>query len=144
MKPSDSGSIAECSRHTHTSRVRVRYGETDAMGRVYYANYFYYFEVGRSDLIRSVWKSYRQMEEEGLILPVVEAACKYVRGARYEDEIDVHSILSMPSRFRLRFDYEVRHAESRELLARGHTEHCFIDEAGKPMRIPGDLREALA
>ncbi|MBL0062864.1 MAG: hypothetical protein IPP40_15605 [bacterium] len=74
------------------SRVRVRYAETDAMGWVYYACYLHYFEVARSELIRGIWKSYRKIEEDGLRLPVIEAGCKYVSGAQYEDELDVETV----------------------------------------------------
>jgi acyl-CoA thioester hydrolase len=144
MSKLDSGSTAKADGPEHVTRLRVRYGETDAMGWVYYANYLLYFEAGRSDLIRRVWKSYRQMEDEGLKLPVTEAHCKYLRGARYDDEIDVHTRLSLPSAFRIRFDYEVKAVDSGETLAVGNTLHCFVDNAGKPIRIPRDLFNTLA
>ena len=73
------------------SRVRVRYAETDQMGVVYYANYFVWFEVGRTDLLRAAGWSYRDMETEGFGLPVIEAQCTYRESARYDDEIEVRT-----------------------------------------------------
>ena len=118
--------------------IRVRYAETDAMGWVYYATYLCYFEVGRTELIRRVWRPYRQIEEEGLRLPVVEAHCRYVHGARYDDEIEIHTHMTMPSAFRLRFDYRLARADQH--IAEGFTVHCFVNANGKPVKIPADLR----
>ena len=144
MKKSDSGSTADSRSRSGVSRIRVRYGETDAMGWVYYGNYYLYFEVGRSDLIRSVWKSYRQMEDEGLKLPVTESHCKYIMGMRYEDEIDVHCRVSFPSIYRMRFDYKIAAVVGGATAAIGHTLHCFVDENGKPIRVPEDLYSTLS
>lgn len=117
--------------------VRVRYAETDAMGWVYYGNYFGYFEVGRTELIRKVWKSYREIETGGLRLPVVEASCRYYRGARYDDEVTILSRLSLPTALRLRFDYSLFCDEMR--IAEGMTIHCFVGATGKPIAIPQEL-----
>jgi acyl-CoA thioester hydrolase len=73
------------------STVRVRYAETDKMGVVYYANYLVWFEVGRADLLRSLGWTYREMETDGISLPVIEAHCEYLRPARYDDEIEVRT-----------------------------------------------------
>jgi acyl-CoA thioester hydrolase len=143
MKKSDSGSTADSGSRSGVSRIRVRYGETDAMGWVYYGNYYLYFEVARSDLIRSLWKSYRQMEDEGLKLPVTESFCRYVKGVRYEDEIEVHCRVSFPSVYRMRFDYEIKIENGAATAAVGHTLHCFVDEDGKPIKIPEGLYAAL-
>lgn len=143
MKKSDSGSTADQKSVSGVSRIRVRYGETDAMGWVYYGNYYLYFEVGRSDLIRSIWKSYRLMEEDGLKLPVTESYCKYIRGVQYEDEIEIHTRVSFPSVMRMRFDYEIRSITKNETAAIGYTMHCFVDENGKPIKIPEDLYSTL-
>ncbi len=107
------------------------------MGWVYYACYLQYFEVARSDLIRTLWKSYRRIEDEdGLKLPVIEAGCKYASGARYEDELEIHTKLTIESGVKLHFDYEVRLAETDAQIATGFTVHCFIDSNGKPKRPP--------
>jgi acyl-CoA thioester hydrolase len=123
--------------------IRVRYAETDAMGWVYYATYLNYFEVGRTELIRHVWRPYRQIEEEtGLRLPVVEARCRYVHGARYDDEIEIHTRMTIPSAFRLRFDYRLARAD--QPIAEGFTVHCFVNASGKPVKIPAELRALTA
>ncbi|MCB9366574.1 MAG: acyl-CoA thioesterase [Calditrichaeota bacterium] len=116
--------------------VRVRYAETDAMGWVYYACYFQYFEVARSELIREHWKSYRAIEEEdGLRLPVVEARCNYVSGARYEDELQLLTTMRVHGA-RLRFTYNVTLLGSEAKVADGLTVHCFASHDGKPRRVP--------
>ena len=119
-----------------TSRVRVRYAETDRMGVVYYANYFVWFEVGRTDLLRRSGWSYREMEIDGCSLPVMEARCAYRQSARYDDELDVTTRGVLLSPVRVRFDYEVVRAADQALLAEGHTVHASLDPSGKPRRLP--------
>ena len=89
------------------SSLRVRYAETDKMGVVYYANYLVWFEVGRADLLRSLGRSYRDMEAAGISLPVIDARCQYLRPARYDDEIEVRTEGRMLSPVRMEFDYQV-------------------------------------
>ncbi|MBL0060484.1 MAG: acyl-CoA thioesterase [bacterium] len=114
------------------------------MGWVYYACYLQYFEVSRSDLIRTLWKSYRRIEDEdGLKLPVVEAGCKYTSGARYEDELEIRAKLTLVGGIRLHFDYEVRSVETGGVIATGFTVHCFIDSNGKPKRPPMGFMQFL-
>jgi len=124
--------------------LRVRYAETDAMGWVYYATYLCYFEVGRTELIRAVWKPYREIERDGLILPVVEAGCRYYRSVFYDDELEIESRMTFPSEVRVRFDYRIRRAGEEELLAEGHTVHCFVGRDSKVVRVPRELRDAVA
>jgi len=124
--------------------LRVRYGETDAMGWVYYGTYFLYFEVGRTELIRAAWKSYREIEDTGLRLPVVEASCRYLRGAKYDDLLEIRSRMTLPSAYRVRFDYAVHRQQDAELLAEGFTEHCFVSTTGSPVKIPVELRSVVS
>ena len=135
-----SGSKADLPGVEGTTLLRVRYGETDAMGWVYYGTYFLYFEVGRTELIRNVWRSYREIEESGLRLPVVETGCRYLRGSRYDDLLEIRSRMTLPSAYRVRFDYLIQRQADAELLARGFTEHCFVSQSGSPVKIPSDLR----
>src|SRR5215470_7847565 len=107
-----------------TSRVRVRYAETDTMGVVYYANYLIWFEVGRTDLLRHAGWSYREMELEGFALPVIEAHCTYKQPARYDEELEIRTSGQLVSLVRLRFDYEVARLADGALLATGHTVHA--------------------
>src|ERR1700754_466723 len=87
--------------------LRVRYAETDQMGVVYYANYFVWFEVGRTDLLRAAGWSYREMEEEGVQLPVIEAQCAYRAPARYDDELEIRTSGASVSPVRVQFAYEI-------------------------------------
>ncbi len=124
-----------------TSRVRVRYAETDTMGVVYYANYLIWFEVGRTDLLRHAGWSYREMELEGFALPVIEAHCIYKQPARYDEELEIQTAGHLVSPVRLRFEYEVTRTADGAMLATGHTIHASLDRSGRPRRVPPRARE---
>jgi acyl-CoA thioester hydrolase len=126
------------------STVRARYAETDKMGVVYYANYFVWFEVGRTDLLRTMGWSYREMELAGVSLPVIEAHCDYHRPARYDDELDVRTEGRMLSPVRMEFTYPVVRREGQELAASGRTVHAALDPAGRPCRLPERVRQVFA
>jgi acyl-CoA thioester hydrolase len=121
--------------------VRVRYAETDKMGVVYYANYFVWFEVGRTDLLRNQGWSYREMERDGFMLPVLEARCEYRQSARYDDELEVRTTGRLLSPVRVQFDYELLRQHDAALLASGHTVHAVLDTSGRPRRLPESIRE---
>lgn len=127
-----------------TSRVRVRYAETDNMGVVYYANYLIWFEVGRTDLLRQAGWSYREMELEGFALPVIEAHCEYKQPAKYDDELEIRTTGQLVSQVRLRFDYEVVRPSDNAALAIGHTVHASLDRAGRPCRVPARAKDVFA
>jgi acyl-CoA thioester hydrolase len=129
---------------TSTSLVRVRYAETDKMGVVYYANYFVWFEVARTDLLRNRGWSYREMELEGISLPVIEAHCDYHRPARYDDEMEIRASGRLLSPVRMEFTYEVRRVGDGELTASGRTVHAALDGNGRPCRLPPRVREVFA
>jgi len=126
-----------------TTRLRVRYADTDQMGVVYYANYLVWFEVGRTEWLRQTGWSYREMEEDGVALPVIEAHCEYRQPLRYDDEVAIATKALLVTPVRIRFDYEVTRAIDGTLSARGHTVHAAIDAAGKPRRLPSRVRELL-
>ncbi len=115
---------------------RVSYGETDAMGVVYYANYLHLFERGRSELIRELGFSYATVEERGIFLPVREATCRYFAPARYDDVIHIRTGLSAQSRASLSFCYEIANEDKTRVLTRGTTQHAVVDATGKPVRVP--------
>jgi acyl-CoA thioester hydrolase len=123
--------------------VRVRYAETDQMGVVYYANYFVWFEVGRTDLLRSDGRTYRDMESEGLSLPVIDAHCEYKQSARYDDDIEIRTTAALLSPVRVRFDYQVVRPSDDVLLAAGHTVHAVLDPSGHPRRLPDHILRLL-
>ncbi len=126
-----------------TSLVRVRYAETDKMGVVYYANYFVWFEVGRTDLLRALGWSYREMELAGVSLPVIDAHCEYVRPARYDDELEVRTTGRLLSPVRLEFAYEVHLTSQGIVAATGRTTHASVDPTGRPCRLPPRIREVF-
>lgn len=126
------------------STVRVRYAETDKMGVAYYANYFVWFEVARTDLLRTQGWSYREMEQAGVSLPVIEAHCDYRRPARYDDELDVRTEGRMLSPVRMEFTYQVVRRDGGVVAASGRTLHAALDPAGKPCRLPERIRQVFA
>jgi acyl-CoA thioester hydrolase len=123
------------------TRVRVRYAETDRMGVVYYANYFVWFEVGRTDWLRQTGWTYRDMERDGISLPVIEAQCEYRQPARYDDEIDIATSGTLVTPVRVRFDYALSRAGDDTAIAAGHTVHAAVDPDGRPCRLPDRVRE---
>jgi len=118
------------------ARVRVIYGDTDQMGVVYYANYLRYFELARSELFRAHGGSYREMEASGLMLPVVEATCRYLAPARYEDELLIGTEVSEVSRVTLTFGYRVTRVGDPTILCTGTTVHACLGKNGRPARLP--------
>jgi acyl-CoA thioester hydrolase len=124
--------------------VRVRYAETDKMGVVYYANYFVYFEVGRTDLLRGAGWSYRDMETEGIGLPVIEAHCEYRLSARYDDELEIRTTGSLLSPVRVAFEYEVVRSSDAATIATGRTMHAALDREGRPCRLPERVKGLFA
>ncbi len=126
------------------SLIRVRYAETDQMGVVYHSNYLVWFEIGRTDLLRQLGWTYREMEAEGVQLPVIEAHCSYERPARYDDEIEIRTTGRLVSPVRLEFDYEAVRRSDGCLTARGRTMHAAVTPAGRPCRLPARIRELFA
>jgi acyl-CoA thioester hydrolase len=131
------------SRPPQAINLRVRYAETDKMGVVYYANYFVWFEVGRCELIRAIGKSYRDLEEAGIGLPVIEAHCEYRSPARYDDELQVKTWGALLSPARVEFRYEVSQVTDGTVNAVGRTVHASVDQKGRPCRLPDYIRDLL-
>jgi acyl-CoA thioester hydrolase len=121
--------------------IRVIFGDTDQMGVVYYANYLRYFESARAAYWRDLGKSYKDLVEWGIALPVVEAHCDYKRPAHYEDLLVVETRVSELRGASLRFAYRVMRGV--ELLAEGHTRHAVIGTDGRPKALPEALRAAV-
>ena len=121
----------------------MRYAETDQMGVVYYANYLVWFEVARTDWLREAGWTYRQMEQDGVALPVIEAHAEYRRAAKYDDELEIRTKATLMTPVRIRFDYEIWRAGEDGPLATGHTVHAAMDPNGRPCRLPPAVREVL-
>ena len=107
------------------TRIRVTYRDTDQMGFVYYANYLVYFETGRTELLRDLGRSYKDLEQAGVFLPVLECTCRYHGPARYDDVVEVATRVVRWTRAALDFAYECRRADDGSLLATGTTRHVF-------------------
>jgi acyl-CoA thioester hydrolase len=135
---------ATSARPSSISVVRVRYAETDQMRVVYYANYFVWFEVARADLLRTLGWSYREMEQAGVSLPVIDAQCQYHRSVRYDDELEVRAEGRLLSKVRMEFVYRVVRRDDQSLAASGRTIHAALDPAGRPCRLPDRIQEVFA
>lgn len=125
------------------TKIRVRYGETDQMGVVYHANYAVYFEVGRTEWLRQFGITYKSMEAEGIMLPVISININYKNSARYDDEVKVKTKLKKMPTASIEFDYEL-YNEDDSLLATGNTILAFIDKnKNRPTRCPKYLLDKL-
>ena len=124
---------------TNITRItyRVPYADTDQMGFVYYANYLVYFERLRNELLRKTGTNYREWEAKGILLPVVEAYCRYRASAHYDDLLTISGWLSLSKGSRLRIDYEVTRDEL--VLAEGYTVHACLKTSGRPVRLPEEF-----
>ncbi|MDR1673364.1 MAG: acyl-CoA thioesterase [Bacteroidales bacterium] len=125
------------------THIRVRYGETDQMGYVYYGNYPLYYEVARTEMLRSLGLSYKQMEKDGIILPVRSLEIRYWDAARYDDLLTVKVILKELPGVRIRFFYEI-YNDRQVLLNTGETVLVFVNvRTGKPAKAPESLMTEL-
>lgn len=115
------------------TKIRVRYKDTDAMGITYYANYLIWFEVGRTEWMRSLGPSYSELEKSGLFIPVIKVTCEYKAPARYDDELTVITRIESLRGVRVTFNYEIYRGV--QLLVRGSTEHAFVNEKGRPVAL---------
>ena len=121
--------------------IRVPYAHVDKMGVVYYAHHFVYFEMARSEMLRNAGMPYGEMEEQGILLPVVEAHCEYKAPARFDDLLTVLTRCSPSGRAGIRIGYELK--RDGELLALGHTIHVCMSPQGRVIRIPPMLKTLL-
>ncbi len=123
--------------------IRVRYGETDAMGIAYYGVYPLYYETGRTELMRHLGFPYRKMEDLGIIMPVISLSCRYRKPARYDDLLTVRTIIREMPGTRIVFDYEI-YNEKEEMVNQGETTLVFVDrKKGRPVKIPEYLVNVL-
>lgn len=124
-------------------KIRVRYGETDAMGIVYYGIYPLYYETGRTEMMRHLGFTYRKMEDMGIIMPVISLNCRYRKPARYDDLLTIRTIVKEMPETRIVFDYEI-YSEGNELVNEGRTTLVFMDQdKGRPVKVPGFLKTVL-
>ncbi|MEI6507840.1 MAG: thioesterase family protein [Bacteroidota bacterium] len=125
------------------TNIRVRYGETDQMGYVYYGNYALYYEVGRVEALRKLGMSYFELEEFGVMMPVVKMECNYVKAAKYDDLLTVKVIIDKMPGIRFHFYYEISNA-SGVLINKGETTLVFIDmKTNKVCKCPQVLEKKM-
>ena len=127
----------------HRIQYRVIYGDTDRMGRVYYANYLRWFEIGRTEMFRDLGLTYRAIEAKGVFLPVAEVQLKLFAGADYDDLLIIETRLDREVKGGMKFDYRITRQGGGTLIASGYTKHAFIDARGKVVRPPDFVREIL-
>jgi acyl-CoA thioester hydrolase len=121
------------------TKIRVRYAETDQMGYVYYGNYAQYFEIARVDLMKTAGVSYRSMEENGILMPVISMNIKYFKPSLYDDLVTVRTSVRERPSARIKFFYEI-YNEKEELLNQAETTLVFIDNISrKPIKPPADI-----
>lgn len=129
---------------SNKTEIRIRYADTDQMQFVYNGKYLEFFEVGRTELIRSTGLSYKKVESEGYQLPLVEAHLEYISAAFYDDILVIESSLKEIPKLKMRIDYKIFRKENNELVTEGYTEHVFINkETKKPVRPPEFFIDAI-
>jgi acyl-CoA thioester hydrolase len=129
--------------YSHSTKIRVRYGETDQMGYVYYGNYAEFYEVGRVEMLRSLGMDYAGMEKSGVMLPVLELNCKFIKPAFYDQELTIKTIVNELPGVKIHFIYEL-YNEAEELINIGSTTLVFINMAkNKPCQPPADFMARL-
>ncbi len=124
-------------------RIRVRYGETDQMGHAYYANYLYWFEQARGAWCRDRGFTYKQLEEHGYMLPVVEAYARYKGEVKYDDWISIAITMNEIKRAAMRFDYVVTNETTGKVTTEGHTWHVMMGAERKAITVPPEIRAWL-
>ncbi|MGB5985442.1 MAG: thioesterase family protein [Desulfobacterales bacterium] len=127
----------------HETEQRVIYGDTDRMGRVYYANYLRWFEIGRTELFRYRGLSYRAIEEKGVFLPVAEVQLKLHAGAEYDDLLIIETCVDPKVKGGIKFDYRILRKADGALIASGYTKHAYLDRQGKVVRPPDFVRRIM-
>jgi acyl-CoA thioester hydrolase len=129
---------------TQGTKYRVIYGDTDNMGIAYHANYLRWFEMGRTEMFRSLGLSYKAIEARGVFLPVSEVHCKFKAPAQYDDVIIIEASLDTGVKGGVKFDYRIFSEDGEKELAKGYTKHACLNSDGRVIRPPDFLVKVLA
>ncbi len=122
---------------TTTMEFRIRYAETDQMGIAHHSMYFWYMEMGRTELFREMGFRYSELERDGVLMPLIEANCRYLGPAYYDEELIMETTCNRVPSARYRLDYRIMRKHSGEVITIGHTIHAFQDrESRRPIRPP--------
>jgi acyl-CoA thioester hydrolase len=127
----------------HTTHYRVIYGDTDNMGVAYHANYLRWFEIGRTEMFRHLGLTYREIEARGVMLPVAEVHCKFIRSARYDDRITIETTLDTGMRSGFKFLYRILDEAAAIEIAKGWTTHACLNTEGRVIRPPRFLTDLV-
>lgn len=134
--------------HIFSTTVRVLYGDTDAGGVVYNANYLRYFEIGRTELMREWICSYSEIEKRGFVLPVTESWLRYKAPAVYDDLLTIETTIAEMNHIKCKFSHKIYRQQNRDagrkLLVKGYTVHAAITKEGKLTRLPDEILEKMA
>ena len=123
--------------------IKVYYKDIDQMGIVYYSRYFEYFEEARTEMLSSIGLDYSNVEENGAMLPVIEAHCEYKKGATFSQDLIVKTYIRELPKVKINFEYKICPAGSDEILLTGYTVHACTNLEGKPVKMPKYLRKIL-
>lgn len=121
--------------YINETKIKVRYVETDQMGIVHHSNYYPWFEVGRTEFIKITGMSYSDMETENVMLPLVESSCKYIIGAKYEDELTIQTWIEELTGAKVIFNYQVVRDADSKVIAKGSTTHAFVNKEFRVMNL---------
>ncbi|MFT7352665.1 MAG: acyl-CoA thioester hydrolase [Flavobacterium sp.] len=126
-----------------TTNTRIRYSETDQMGVVYHGNYAQFFEMGRTEWLRSLGVTYKDMEKSGIMLPVISIKFNFIKSALYDDVLTIHTFLKKEPLVKIEFDYEIKNQKD-ELICTGNSVLAFMNiKTTKPRRCPEYLLKSL-
>ncbi len=126
-----------------STNVRVRYGETDQMGVVYHGNYASYFEIARTEWLRNLGVTYKELENKGIMLPVISLFFNFIKSAKYDDVLTINVILKKKPLVKIEFDYEI-YNQKKEKISTGNSVLAFMDmKTNKPLRCPNYILEKL-
>ena len=126
-----------------STNIRVRYGETDQMGVVYHGNYASYFEIARTEWLRNLGVTYKELENKGIMLPVISLFFNFIKSAKYDDVLTITVILKKKPLVKIEFDYEI-YNQKKEKISTGNSVLAFMDmKTNKPMRCPDYILEKL-
>lgn len=125
------------------TETRVRYSETDQMGVVYHGNYAQFFELGRTEWLRKLGATYKDMELSGIMLPVISLSCNFIKSAKYDDILSIETILIKKPMVKIEFNYKITN-QNNELVCTGNSVLAFINmKTNKPTKCPSYLLESL-
>jgi len=126
-----------------STNIRVRYGETDQMGVVYHGNYASYFEIARTEWLRNLGVTYKELENKGIMLPVISLFFNFIKSAKYDDVLTITVILKKKPLVKIEFDYEI-YNQKKEKISTGNSVLAFMDmKTNKPLRCPNYILEKL-